>query len=154
MSGADLVRIEAAFGLRLPAVYRTGVSPFPVAHEAGNAGSPVWDDADALIALNRRLRAEEPAWPEWLFAIGQSEGDPSGWAIDTRPAEAPVWWLEQMRLGPDSGPGAEAFADWFRDVAADLSEIPTSPRKVWWVFLVWLGLSVLGVVLFRVWARR
>src|SRR6516164_10632749 len=107
MSDADLDRIEAALGLTLPAVYRSSVSPFPVTLEAGNAGTPVWDDAEALIDLNRRLRTEEPAWPEWLFAIGQSEGDPSGWAIDTRPAEAPVWWLEQMRLGSDSGPGAE-----------------------------------------------
>jgi hypothetical protein len=115
----DLDRIERALGLRLPEAYRQRVVPFPVPPEAGNSTSPVWDDAGRLIALNQRLRVEVEGWPRWLFAIGQSEGDPCGYAIDTRSAECPVWWLEQMQLGSHSGPSEGPFDTWFVQWVAD-----------------------------------
>jgi hypothetical protein len=113
MSGTDLDGIEQALQIRLPKAYRSQVSPFPVPHEVGNTDSQIWDDAEQLIALNRRLRGQVEGWPDWLFAIGQAEGDPCGYAIDTRTPDAPVWWLEQMQLGRNSGPGAGPFAEWF-----------------------------------------
>ena len=115
----DLDRIERALGLRLPEAYCQRVVPFPVPPEAGNSTSQVWDDAGRLIALNQRLRADVDGWPRWLFAIGQAEGDPCGYTIDTRSAESPVWWLEQMQLGPNSGPSEGPFDRWFGQWVAD-----------------------------------
>ena len=60
----------------------------------------MWDDARRLVALNERLRAELEDWPAWLVAIGQAEGDPCGYAIDTRSPESPVWWLEKCGSAP------------------------------------------------------
>src|SRR4051812_10339081 len=101
MTESDFERIEHALDIRLPDVYRRQMSSFPTPQEVGNTGTEVWDDAEELIALNQRLRAEVEGWPAWLFVIGRSEGDPCGYAIDTRSPECPVWWLEQMQLGPD-----------------------------------------------------
>ena len=99
--------------------YRRQLSPFPIPREGGNTDTQVWDDAGELIALNQRLRAEVEGWPPWLFVIGQSVGDPCGYAIDTRSPECPVWWLEQMQLGPNSGPSEGPFDRWFGQWVAD-----------------------------------
>jgi hypothetical protein len=103
MDERDLDRIEQALALRLPDEYRRSVAPFPITEAVGNSDSQVWDDADSLIALNRRLRAGVDGWPAWLFAIGQAKGDPCGYAIDTRTLDVPIWWLERMELGRASG---------------------------------------------------
>jgi hypothetical protein len=76
MTEDDFSRIEQTFAIRLPVVYRRRLSTFPVLQEVGNSHTQVWDDAEKLIDLNQRLRTEWKDWPSWLFAIGQSEGDP------------------------------------------------------------------------------
>ena len=121
MTEDDFSRIEQTLAIRLPDVYRHGLSPFPIPQNAGKSDTQVWDDAEKLIALNQRLRTEVEGWTSWLFVIGQAEGDPCGYAIDTRNPECPVWWLEQMRLGPHSGPTQGPFNDWFSQLVTELS---------------------------------
>jgi hypothetical protein len=120
MDNDDLDRIEKALSIRLPQAYRKSVAPFPIPGEAGNTDSQVWDDADRLIALNQRHRTEIDKWPPWLFVIGQAEGDPCGYAVDTRTPDCPVWWLEQMRRVPSSGPSGGPFERWFAQWVKDI----------------------------------
>jgi hypothetical protein len=94
--------------------------PFPAPREDKNSDAQVWNDAEKLIALNLRLRSQVEGWLAWLYAIGQSEGDPCGYAIDTRSAECPVWWLEQMQLGRQSGPTQGPFDAWFSQWIRDI----------------------------------
>jgi hypothetical protein len=151
MTQVDLSRIEDALAVRLPDVYRRRVAPFPIPREEGNTETQVWDDAGALIALNQRLRAEVESWPPWLFVIGQSVGDPCGYAIDTRDPECPVWWLEQMRLGPESGPSQGPFDAWFSQWVTDTSEEPGG-SSCFGSLLAWGMLSVIVLVACWVWA--
>src|SRR5262245_4599824 len=112
MTEQDFDSIERALAISLPDVYRRGLCPFPIPGNARNTDAEVWDDAQGLIVLNQRLRAEEKGWPPWLFAIGQAEGDSSGYAIDLRSPESVVWWLDHMRLRPGSGPIEGRFTSW------------------------------------------
>ena len=57
MTEADLDRIERELDIRLPAPYRNFMAAFPLSACAGNAETELWDDADALIEVNRELRA-------------------------------------------------------------------------------------------------
>lgn len=152
MTSGDLERIEAALALRLPDSYRADVVHFPIS-EAGNADTQVWDGAEQLIELNRRAR-ESDGWPDWLYAIGQAEGDPSGYAIDTRGAGAPVWWLDHMRYEPSAGPVCPSFADWFARWAAEAATTEPSGAGFAWFILVWLGLAAATVAAVWVWAIR
>lgn len=151
MTEVGLSRIEDALGVRLPDVYRRRVDPFPIPREGGNTNTQVWDNAGALIALNQRLRAEVEGWPPWQFVIGQSVGDPCGYAIDTRDPECPVWWLEQLRLGTDSGPSQGPFDAWFSRWITDTSEEPDG-SCYFGLLLVWGMLCVIVLVACWVWA--
>ena len=135
MTVDDFSRIERTFAIRLPDVFRRRLSPLPIPQETGNSDTQVWDDAEKLIDLNRRLRTEVKGWPSWLFVIGRSEGDPCGYAIDTRSQECPVWWLEQMRLGPSSGPTQGPFDTWFSKWIKDSSEEPNGRSCLWLLFV-------------------
>lgn len=154
MDDAALNRIEQTLGIRLPEIYRRSVVPFPVANEAGNSDAQVWDDADGLIALNQRLRSETEGWPAWLFAIGQAEGDPSGYAIDTRTPDCRVWWLEQMHLGENSGPMEETFEAWFARWGKETTQEDESSPSLLWFLVGWLLLSAMGIVLVGIWMIR
>lgn len=153
MSDDDFSRIEDRLGLRLPEAYRRCLAPIPIPHERGNANSQVWDDAGALIALNQSRRAEVADWPPWLFVIGQAEGDPCGYAIDIRIPDAPVWWLEQMRLGRHSGPGRESFEDWFARWVEDSGELPGDGSGPGWIIVFYLIFAAM-VLGWMAWTRR
>jgi hypothetical protein len=138
-------------GIALPPSYRSCLVPFPVPEEMGNTNSPVWDKADALIALNRRLRETKPEWPNWLFVVGRSEGDPCGWAIDIRSPDAPVWWLEQMEFLPICDAKHEAFSNWFQSIIADLRDSSPTSKGIMLALIVWFVLSVIGIIIYMVW---
>jgi hypothetical protein len=151
VSDDDLNRIEHTLSIQLPYVYRRSVAPFPIPYEADNTSSQVWDNADQLIAINRRVRFEVEGWPSWLFVIGQAEGDPCGYAIDTRIPAAPVWWLEQMQLGSSSGPSGGSFETWFDRWVADAEPIGTLDSSIPWMLALWLALSLAAIVVYWVW---
>lgn len=82
MTGEDFSRIEnASPSVRLPEVYRSHLAPFPVPRESGNAELQVWDDAGALIALNRRLLAG--AIRGLVFAVGRGCTGGAGRELDS-----------------------------------------------------------------------
>jgi hypothetical protein len=151
MNLGDFDLIECALAVNLPDVYRRRLCPFPIPSLAGNSDCHVWDDARRLVALNQRLRAELEDWPAWLVAIGQAEGDPCGYAIDTRSPESPVWWLEQMRLGPASGPTQGQFGAWFSQWVAETSAEEPNGRPLLWFFVPWVLASVIGLIAY--WLR-
>jgi hypothetical protein len=154
MTKEDLELIEQALAISLPDSYRRALCPFPIPGAAGNTDASVWDDARALVGLNQRLRAEVKGWPRWLFAIGQAEGDPCGYAIDTRSPESQVWWLDQMRLGRDSGPTMGPFTPWFSRWVAESCESEPIGRPLLWFLLAWLASVLAGLIALLLWIGR
>jgi hypothetical protein len=57
-----------------------------------------------------------------------------------------VWWLEQMRLGPASGPTQGQFGAWFSQWVAETSAEEPSGRRLLWLFVAWVLASVVGLI--------
>lgn len=138
MTDDDVDFIERELGLTLPQSYRRGLVPFRVPALAGDTDYELWDDAARLVELNRELHAGSrfrPAWPPYLFAVGDPHGDEMI-AIDTRDPEGPVWWLDHGIVEhPASYQSHSRFADWveefYRDIRQDLEGDgidPNTPR--------------------------
>jgi hypothetical protein len=151
MTESDIDLIERALAISLPEAYRRGLCPFPIQSMTGNTDAEVWDDPHQLIALNQKARADVRGWPSWLFVIGQPDGDPSGYAIDTRSPECLVWWLDHMRLGPSGGATGGPFIDWLSRRLTDMPREKAGERSVLWFLLVWLSLSVALLVATWIW---
>jgi hypothetical protein len=96
MTDSDIQLIERELRIKLPVSYKRALVPFRIPAMVGNTDSALWDNAQRLVTLNRELRAGNrfrPAWPPYLFAVGDPHGDELT-AIDTRTPEGPVWWLD------------------------------------------------------------
>lgn len=127
MTDAEIAFIESELGVSLPESYRQSLVPFRIPAMRGNTDSELWDDAARLVALNRELRAGtrfRPAWPSYLFAVGDPHGDELI-ALDTRSTDGPVWWLDHGLVdGKSSYQSHQRFADWveqfYRDTRSDL----------------------------------
>jgi hypothetical protein len=114
--------MEKALGIRLPAAYRDLVVPFPIPAFGGNTDTELWDDAEALIELNRELRAgrQTTPWPEHMFAIGR-DGGGSASAIDLRDQLGPVWWADRCHLDAvGSAIESPSLATWAEQHLAEL----------------------------------
>jgi hypothetical protein len=110
MTGPDLARIEQQLGIQLPVVYKGLVTRWPFAEDAGTTEGALWDDADALIDENLRLR-EKKQLPQHLFVIGNSGS--ALFAIDVREADPAVWYVEHDDWkSKHSGETDESFATW------------------------------------------
>jgi len=84
MTDDDLKRIASTLGLSLPQCYQRLMREWP-----GTADATLRDDSifaaspDEIIALNQEVRSvplaepdgEEFEWPEFIFAIGETDGD-------------------------------------------------------------------------------
>jgi hypothetical protein len=110
MTEADFAKIEEALSLRLPPEYRQAVAPFPVRAFIGNTDTHLWDQAEALIELNRDLRRGS-AWPAHLFAIGAMD-DGTKMAIDVNSPEVAVWWIDRAYDAPGTAPEPGGFTAW------------------------------------------
>ncbi|EEF62882.1 SMI1/KNR4 family protein [Pedosphaera parvula] len=123
MTKADLQLIESELGITLPDSYKRAVVPFPISALVGNTDYELWDDAQALIKLNRGLRNGahlRPAWLPHFFAIGDPRGDELI-AIDLRDANAPAWWLDHGLLDSKASYQSHArFTDWLQEFNRDL----------------------------------
>jgi|KBSSwiStaDraftv2_1062776.scaffolds.fasta_scaffold913485_2 hypothetical protein len=131
--------IERQLGIQLPSAYRQKVVPFPIPCLAGNRDTELWDHAEALVRYNSQLRTrkEPPPWPNYLFVIGQNEGDPAVRAIDLRvPDTSPVWWVDHADpSAAGSGQTHSRFEQWAdqyvaavrRDLARDGHDPDSSP---------------------------
>jgi hypothetical protein len=127
MTDEDIDFIERELTVTLPTSYQSALVPFRVPALAGNTDYRLWDDARRLVELNRELRAGSrfrPAWPPYLFAVGDPHGDEMI-AVDTRDHEGPVWWLDHGIIGHQASYQSHSrFADWaeefYRDIRLDL----------------------------------
>src|SRR5262245_2827755 len=96
MTGEDIEYIERELDIKLPESYKRTLVPFRIPAMRGNTYHQLWDDAEALIRLNREMRQGSrynPPWPHYMYAVGYPHGDEMI-AIDTRLPEGPVWWLD------------------------------------------------------------
>jgi hypothetical protein len=120
MTDDDIALIGRELKIALPESYVRALVPFRVPALAGNTDSQLWDDARALIDLNRELRAGSrfrPAWPHHLFAVGELI------ALDTRDPAGPVWWLDHGMIDHEASYLSHArFEDWVDDFYRDLRE--------------------------------
>lgn len=127
MNSGDVQRIEAALGVTLPPTYVDSVVPFPVPALAGNTETGFWDDADALIELNLRLRKREGSrapWPPRFFALGMDGGGCSD-AVDLDDPAHGVFWFDRQHIAdPLTDRSIETLAQWVlrqtRELTSDL----------------------------------
>jgi SMI1 / KNR4 family (SUKH-1) len=123
MTEADLELIERELGITLPDSYKRALVPFPIPALVGNTDYQLWDDAPALIKLNRDLRKGanfRPAWPLHFFAVGDPHGDELI-AIDLRDPNAPVWWLDHGLVDSKASYQSHTrFTDWLQEFNSDL----------------------------------
>ncbi|HZB46118.1 MAG TPA: SMI1/KNR4 family protein [Pyrinomonadaceae bacterium] len=137
MTDEDIAFIERELALTLPESYRRALVPFRVPALYGSTDYELWDDAEGLVRLNRELRAGSrfrPAWPHYLFAVGDPHGDEMI-AVDTRDPDGPVWWLDHGMIDHESSYQSHArFADWveefYRDIRQDLEGDGFDPDEV------------------------
>lgn len=127
MTTDDLARLETELGIGLPASYKKVMVAFPVPAYASNTETMLWDDADALVALNRELRAGRSfakPWPRRFFALGQDAGGCSD-ALDLDDPESGVFWFDRQHVNvafEDRSP--EKIEQWLmrqvRELSSDL----------------------------------
>jgi hypothetical protein len=127
MTDKDIEFIERELMIALPESYKRALVPFRIPALTGNTDYELWDDARRLVELNRELRAGSrfrPAWPHYMFAVGDPHGDEMI-AVDTRHPEGPVWWLDHGILEHQASYQSHSrFIDWveefYRDMRQDL----------------------------------
>jgi hypothetical protein len=88
----------------------------------------LWDDADALIALNRQLREGRSfakPWPRRFFALGQDAGGCSD-ALDLDDPEFGVFWFDRQHISVGAEERSpEKIEQWLtrqvRELSSDLA---------------------------------
>lgn len=120
MTDGDLARIERELNISLPESYRRVVTQFPIPAYVGNSEVGLFDDADALIRLNRELREGDRGrgWPEHLFAVGSYESDL--YAMDLRTPAARTFWVDRVLDEQDATATGLPFDEWCAQFVADL----------------------------------
>ncbi len=128
MTAEDLKRLERELGISLPAAYTKVMMAFPVPAYERNTETLIWDDADALIRLNRELRAGRSfvkPWPRRFFALGEDAGGCSD-ALDLDDPESGVFWFDRQHVSAGDGDRSpEKIVAWLvrqvRDLTSDLA---------------------------------
>ena len=166
MTDADIKLIEQELGIALPESYRRAVVPFRIRALSGNTDYQLWDDAQRLVELNRKLRVgsrTRPAWMPHLFAVGDPHSDEMI-AMDIRSMDAPVWWLDHGLVDSQATYQSHSkFADWveefYSEIRSDLEgdginpdgEAKTNEPMTGWGVLRYLlslvGIAVVGLVI-------
>ena len=137
MTGEDIEFIERELDIKLPESYKRALVPFRIPAMYGNTYHQLWDNAEALVRLNREFRQGSrynPPWPNYMYAVGDPRGDEII-AIDTRDPEGPVWWLDHGVIDHEgSDKTNDRFADWveqfYNDTRNDLIGDGHDPDKV------------------------
>ena len=142
MTSEDLDRVEHQLGVRLPAAYRALIQAYPVGLGASGPDYELIDDAEQLIAINRRLREHgffgQP-WPAHFFSFG---GDGSGneYYLDLRRDPSPVCFADH-----EGSPYSEQWPsldEWLAERIREETEWQAEGRrraarkasKPWWRF--------------------
>jgi hypothetical protein len=140
MTAEHIKRMASALGITLPTAYTKVMTVFPVPAYAGNSEMMLWDDADALIALNRELgegRSFVKPWPRRFFALGQDAGGCSD-ALDLDDPGFGVFWFDRQHIDVgEENRSPEKIEQWLtrqvRELSSDLTgdgiDPMTSPEK-------------------------
>ena len=103
MTHEDIMKIEASLEIKLPDSYKSIMIDFPVPAYANNTETALWDNADALIGLNLRLRNREKyrePWPHNFFALGEIKSSID--AVDLNDDDdLKVYWFEGQHVDLD-----------------------------------------------------
>ena len=138
MTEHDISKIERELAVTLPTDYKVAVQNYPVRADYGTDDSILFDDADAVIDLNRRYRAGFaglPAWPPHYFFIGD-DGAASCYLIDLSTSSSPVFFADHGNIQSLTTEAA-TIQDWIARFLADLRAHGVDPdaarRPASWV---------------------
>jgi hypothetical protein len=157
MTESDVQKIEQALKTSLPEVYRRTLLNYPFPAYYGSDDFPLFDDAEALIKLNREYHqgfAGMPPWPDSLLFLGD-DGAASTYAMDRSDPQLRVLLLDHGHPNKilDSYDQFLSWLEHLRDELGDDVDVPSRPptRKI--VLLLSLMTAVIavaiGAVLFK-----
>lgn len=144
MTSHELVALERALGITLPAAYRATMERYPFAPDSEPAEWSLPDDAARIEALNlqhRRMQFRSGPWPETAFVIGEDGGEVA-YVLDLARTPAVV-----QEFSLETGQFTDRTADWSawlaelaaeqRELAADQAAMSEAyRRKKWWQFWI------------------
>jgi len=156
MTSDQLRQIEAALKITLPMEYREALLHYSLS-TPGNDDSPLFDDAKALVELNRQYRAGfagmQP-WPEHYYFMGD-DGAANCFALDLSAQPPKVLFLDHGNCQV-TGVEAETFEGWLKQVTLELApdkvggvSNPTRLRVLLWILAVLLSAIFLWPILHR-----
>lgn len=152
MTSDDLDRVERELNVRLPATYRALVQTYPAGLGPSGPDYELIDDAEQLIAINRRFREDGffgLPWPAHFFCFG---GDGSGneYYLDLRRDPSPVCFADHERsMFTEQWSSLESWlAERLKEAAEwQAEEQRRAERKAsrrWWQFWICLALAALA----------
>ena len=99
MTEQDLMRIERELGIHLPDDYRKAVLNYPIRADRGTSDSWLYDNAVALVKMNREYRngfSGLPPWPAHYFIVGETDCVP--YFVDLTKSPSPVFSADHGNL--------------------------------------------------------
>jgi hypothetical protein len=141
LTSDDLDRVERQLAIRLPAAYRALIQADPVALGASGPDDQLIDDAERLIALNRRLRdrgLSGQTWPAHFFAFG-GDGSGNAYYFDLRRDPSPIGVADHVDSEyREQWPSLDAWL-------AERIRAAHRAARPWWKFWVVLAASAAAV---------
>lgn len=99
MTEQDLLRIERELEIQLPDDYRKAVLNYPIRADRGTMDSWLYDNAEALVKLNREYRngfSGLPPWPAHYFIVGETDCMP--YFVNLTKSPSPVFSADHGNL--------------------------------------------------------
>ena len=121
MDAQALDRIQSALQVRLPEDYRTLLLDYPFPTMKGNDDSPLFDDPEAVLDLNRKYRAGFAGmkpWPASYLFIGD-DGAAGCYALDLARTPSKVLFLDHGDCEA-SQVESESLAAWVEQLKKEL----------------------------------
>ena len=142
MTESEVADIERALKTTLPDGYRRTLVNYPFPAYFASDDSPLFDNAQALIDLNRQYHegfAGIPPWPESLLFVGD-DGAASTYAIDQSDPQLPVLLLDNGH--PDKIlESHDQFDSWLDHLRREVGDgLDQSIRPITWQPVVILSL--------------
>ena len=154
MTEQDLMRIERELDIHLPDDYRKAVLNYPIRADRGTSDSWLYDNAEALVKLNREYRngfSGLPPWPAHYFIVGETDCVP--YFMDLTKSPSPVFSADHGDLQALSTE-AETLSAWVDAFLKEMRDDGVNPdaerrnneklRKTLVVFFYALVVLLLG----------
>lgn len=127
MTEQDLMRIERELDIHLPDDYRKAVLNYPIRADRGTSDSWLYDNAEALVKLNREYRngfSGLPPWPAHYFIVGETDCMP--YFVDLTKSPSPVFSADRGNLKWVSTE-AESLPAWVNALLKEMRENGEDP---------------------------